>query len=775
MRSRLALPLVLAVTFASSITSAQPLVPQSIMVQGRLSRLVSGTPQPITGTVTMSFSLYDAPFSGALLAIDGPKLVQVSDGIYEANAAFPSSAFSGTERYVEVGVDGQAMSPRLKLESVPFAYVAQRVGDRLPGDFVLKSGDTMSGPLTVAGLVTSSTGGFRFPDGTVQATATDAASITLDRAYDAGSAGAGRVVDADAGAVQILGPDGLQVSGPVGLGTTSPSAPLHVARNDVSDVEIARFQNENPDGGARIVIERGNGVRAADIEFANAGTATWYAGVLRYGGSPTGRFAISTSPDLVAGGGELVLVNGGVGVNTPAGPEHTLDVGGAGSTGTSRLGRMMILGSEPGYEWWTGAFSGLDGRWQVTRRRISDGLAMTPLTISTVGHIGIGTTTPSHPLSVAGVVESSAGGFRFPDGTTQTTAAGGPPSGLAGGDLVGTYPNPELATSATSLSKVSGGVLTSTGGNIGVNKIDPQYQFDVVGNMRVANGALLTDWPSNEGGRLEVSNSLKTGSQIGKYSFMNMTGPYGNGLQVWAYPADNTTGSSRLALRDDGVTVLAGRDSDSVAIGTNSPESKLHVQGSGYVGFELKTTGGGWPYVDFGSANTDFDIRLTQTATRSLSIQSPDGSTPRLGIGIAAPAHALHVGGKIEVDNLDPVNNTNTLCAEVGGLIGRCSSTRARKSNIVDLTLPGVETTRRLRPVEFDWRGSGEHDLGFIAEEVAAVDPVLAGYDADGRIASVRYSQLTAVLVKAIHEQQAEIEQLKRQIQDLASILRIRE
>ena len=39
------------------------------------------------------------------------------------------------------------------------------------------------------------------------------------------------------------------------------------------------------------------------------------------------------------------------------------------------------------------------------------------------GKVGIGTTTPTSLLTVQGMIETTLGGIKFPDGTVQTTAA----------------------------------------------------------------------------------------------------------------------------------------------------------------------------------------------------------------------------------------------------------------------------------------------------------------------------------------------------------------
>ena len=101
-------------------------------------------------------------------------------------------------------------------------------------------------------------------------------------------------------------------------------------------------------------------------------------------------------------------------------------------------------------------------------------------------------------------------------------------------------------------------------------------------------------------------------------------------------------------------------------------------------------------------------------------------------------------------------------------VLTHCSSSIRYKNNVEPFT-SGLSVVNRLRPVTYNWKRNGVRDIGFIAEEVADIEPLLASYNEKGQIEGVKYGQITTVLVNAVKEQQKQIEMLKRIVCQIAS------
>lgn len=127
-----------------------------------------------------------------------------------------------------------------------------------------------------------------------------------------------------------------------------------------------------------------------------------------------------------------------------------------------------------------------------------------------------------------------------------------------------------------------------------------------------------------------------------------------------------------------------------------------------------------------------------------------------------------YVGGELWVNTLATATAI-TLCRNTDGVLASCSSSERYKESIYPLPI-GLDVVEELKPVIFKWKGRDEDDLGFIAEEVAAINPLLATYDNDGQIEGVKYRQLTAVLVNAVQEQQEQIAALTLELKEYRTL-----
>ena len=106
------------------------------------------------------------------------------------------------------------------------------------------------------------------------------------------------------------------------------------------------------------------------------------------------------------------------------------------------------------------------------------------------------------------------------------------------------------------------------------------------------------------------------------------------------------------------------------------------------------------------------------------------------------------------------VTNILTLGQGQGAAIGdgwATYSSRRFKTDIHTLT-GALDKVEELRGVSYTLKATGKREIGVIAEEVGAVVPEVVTYEKNGVDArSVDYNRLTALLIEAAKEQQAEI------------------
>jgi hypothetical protein len=357
--------------------------------------------------------------------------------------------------------------------------------------------------------------------------------------------------------------------------------------------------------------------------------------------------------------------------------------------------------------------------------------------ISQSGNVGIGTTSPqgSYMLTVCGDSSSKTGGITFRQTSTDTFYMGNPSvTNTTDFELW----NPRDGYTRFATNNTERMRITSTG-NVGIGVTSPNARleireankvFDAYGNVNV----FTTDTGSqNVGGSIALGGDSFGGTT--PYPFAKIQG-IKEGASAWS-----------------GALILGTTQSNSAII------ERMRITSSGAL--KVSNTGGYFgvssPYNEFRQGVTDTNVMICTNTSASpygtymyFTGASPNNTT-----------NYFYAAGDYLSDRLLIWSNGSVV--NKTGSYGTISD-RKYKENIVDAT-PKLDDLMQLKVRNFNMIGDEIKQIGFIAQEFEEVFPNMIDTSIDKNTKeeykSIKTSVLIPMLVKAIQELKAEIDELK--------------
>lgn len=575
----------------------------------------------------------------------------------------------------------------------------------------------------------------------------------------------------------------VNAAGNVGIGTAAPATNLHIADTSSTGTPGLRISGTGGQVAAQLLDgNNGAGVETGILELLHEGTI--------------GVHMNAVGPSYIASG------NVGIGTTSPGAKldvqtsvaNDGLYIKGTSSSANAVLRLVNDTGSYNEITTGRSGNAGIAGKLVFT---VGSGAVGNAMLIDTNGNVGIGTTSPANPLTVA----SGAAQFPLALGILPSTHATSRRAALAIDNWLLLQDANGDGTKNLSVYQASPGAhrmvfspdgsiaMAYNGGNVGIGTTTPSRKLVVRDN---AGNNLITFGGGTNLLRLEGSqaNYSEPGLEFAEQAYAPIA-------SIAAKNRDGGAGDLIFSTRLIGSGALSERmrirDGGNVGIGTTTPTKNLHVVGAGgtfIAGIRLEdphTGAGGFAQLtlrDRGPANPDdqiWDMRVgdtgklifgtlnnDETIFPSLVTFQRDGN---VGIGTSNPGYKLDVVGNINSTGsvriaAPSTSGTVTVCRDGTLYLTLCSSDARLKENVEPLTHRALAVISKLNPVNFTWKSDeiGKRDAGFIAQEVQPFIPEAIGTNPADGLLTFNINPIVAYSVRAIQELTAENEKLRAEL-----------